>query len=370
MSRHDSCPFIPLFQVTWVLWGSPKGWGEGGTPHPSSPPMNAGYHGGLDHHPRSHDAGFPILNNCATRWSSHSTMPSEEEQQQPGPSGISREELSPLSGLNVTNDDEEAIGEEEEKEHPSCNQTKDDFDRQRTFQTQLLEQSDHTPQRSSRKRHQLKPGHHTLSLLKSKKRSIVQIRNTDVLCCARALVTAKAKVDRHPKWRSFRDGTGKIQKEHALLLHYEANVPFGPCGYEELAQFSQAPSLFDYQILLVDADRAIHITSFGSPAPDKQLVLLHDKGHYDVITSLPGWDFNTLKKAIYKEVLNNVLNMPDRFFENKEVLVLVIQALRRRDLHGIAQAVVVSPQFYDLCQTSGLFTVEPSLRTWYHRDID
>ena len=64
-------------------------------------------------------------------------MPSEEEEQQPGPSGVSREELSPLSGLNVTNDDEE----EEEKEDPSCNQTMDDFNRQRTFQTQLLEQS-------------------------------------------------------------------------------------------------------------------------------------------------------------------------------------------------------------------------------------
>ena len=296
-------------------------------------------------------------------------MPSEEEQQ-PGPSGISQEELSPLSGLNVTNDDDEAAIGEEEKEHPSCNQTKDDFDRQRTFQTQLLEQSDHTPQRSSRKRRELKPGHHTLSLPKSKKRrSIVQIRNTDVLCCARALVTAKAKVDRHPKWRSFREGR-TLQKEHALLLHYEANVPFGPCGYEELTQFSQAPSLFDYQILLVDADRAFHVTSFGSAVPDKQLVLLHEKGHYDVITRLPGWDFNPQKKAIYKEVLNNVLNMPDRFFENKEVQAVVIQALRRRDLHGIAQAVVVSPQFYDLCQTSGLFTVEPSLRTWYHQDID
>ena len=260
----------------------------------------------------------------------------EEEEQQPGPSGISREELSPLSGLNVTNDDEEKAIEEEEKEDPSCNQTKDEFDR-----------------------------HHTLSLLKSKKKSIVQIRNTDVLCCARALVTAKAKVDRHPKWESFKMGR-KLQKEHALLLHHEANVPFGPCGYEELTRFSQAPSLFDYQILLVDADRAFRITSFGPPAPDKQLVLLHEKGHYDVITSLPGWDFTPQKKAIYNEVLNIVLNMPDQFFENKEVQLVVIQALRHRDLQGIAQAVVVSPQFYDLCQTSGLFTVEPSLRTWYH----
>ena len=143
------------------------------------------------------------------------------------------------------------------------------------------------PQGSGGKR-QLRPGHQTLALLKPKKKSIVQIRTTDVFCCARALVTAKAKVDRHPKWRSFKEGR-KLQKEHALLLHHEANVPFGPCGYEELTLFSQAPSLFDYQILLVDADRAFRITSFEPPAPDKQLILLHEKGHYDVITTLNGF---------------------------------------------------------------------------------
>ena len=68
-------------------------------------------------------------------------MPSEEEQQ-PGLSGISREEVLTLLGLNTSDDEdnddddedeeEEAIGEDE-KEDPSCNQTKDDFDRQRTF---------------------------------------------------------------------------------------------------------------------------------------------------------------------------------------------------------------------------------------------
>ena len=144
------------------------------------------------------------------------------------------------------------------------------------------------PQGSGGKR-QLRPGHQTLALLKPKKKSIVQIRNTDDLCCARALVTAKAKVDQHPQWHSFRKGTGKIQKEQALLLHYKAKVPFGPCGHEELTQFSQAPPLFDYQILLVDADRAFNIKIFGPPAPDKQLILLHEKGHYDVITTLNGF---------------------------------------------------------------------------------
>ena len=87
--------------------------------------------------------------------------------------------------------------------------------------------------------------------------------------------------------RSIQQGTN-LQKELALLLHEEAHVPFAPCGYEELTQFSAAPSLYDYQILLVDADRAYHVKSYGRPL-SKQLILLHEKGHYDVITSLLGF---------------------------------------------------------------------------------
>ena len=86
----------------------------------------------------------------------------------------------------------------------------------------------------------MKPGHQTLKKLTAKKQSIIRIQNNDVLCCARALVTAKAKVDQHPKMRSIGQGT-KLQKELALLLHHEAHVPFSPCGYEELVKFSAAP---------------------------------------------------------------------------------------------------------------------------------
>ena len=268
-------------------------------------------------------------------------MPSEEEQQ-PGPSGISREEVLTLLGLN-TSDSEDSDDDDEEDRW--CNQAMDDFERQRAFQTQLLQQSrggmnpetpvgtfefdldpyvnrtsahmgvrerhfnarlrqtgnfidtphvaqalrdalrrtmtrvlneipnlhdddwlffsissnrlsrgdfhgwgvrvrewreggdrvdallnrlsralnsneqfemddsfqlsithaEKPPQGGAGGKRQLRPGHQTLALLKPKKKSIVQIRNTDVLCCAHALVTAKAKVDRHPKWWSFRD---------------------------------------------------------------------------------------------------------------------------------------------------------------------
>ena len=73
-------------------------------------------------------------------------------------------------------------------------------------------------------------------------------------------------MERHPTRK-------KIQRELALLLHHEAHVPFGPCGYEELTKFSQAPPLYDYQIILVDAVHSYHGKSFERPL-SKQLILL------------------------------------------------------------------------------------------------
>ena len=159
------------------------------------------------------------------------------------------------------------------------------FEMDDSFQVSIT-QVHHAPQGTGRRRLE-KPGHQPLRNLIPKKRSIIQIQNKDELCCARALVVAKARVDNHPKWHSIRKGS-QIQRTLALALHDEANVPLGPCGYDALTQFSTAPSLTGYQILLVDADRSFHITTFGS-LQDKQLILLHEKSHYNVITKLPAF---------------------------------------------------------------------------------
>ena len=76
------------------------------------------------------------------------------------------------------------------------------FEMDDSFQLSIT-QVRHAPRGSGRKR-QLKPGHQTLKKLTAKKQSVVRIQNNDVLCCARALVTAKAIVDHHPKCRSFK----------------------------------------------------------------------------------------------------------------------------------------------------------------------
>lgn len=94
-------------------------------------------------------------------------------------------------------------------------------------------------------------------------------------------------MDQDPKHISFKNGN-KIQDVVAKLLHSEANVPLGPCGYVELSCFALTPSLFNNQIALVDADRAYFVSAFGPPL-GKPLVLLHEKGNYDVITSLQGF---------------------------------------------------------------------------------
>ena len=159
------------------------------------------------------------------------------------------------------------------------------FEMDDSFQLSIT-QAHHAPQGTGRRR-QNKPGHATLQTITKNSRSVIRIQNDDALCCARALVTVKARLDQHPKYHSIRQGR-PLQKELALLLHHEAKVPLGPCSYDALTAFSAAPSLANYQIILVDAHRSFHITTFGD-TQDKQLILLHDHGHYDVITRLPGF---------------------------------------------------------------------------------
>ena len=121
-------------------------------------------------------------------------------------------------------------------------------------------------------------------LLKQKK-SIIVIKNQYQLCCARALVVAKAKVDDDPDYDSIKRDL-PFQKTRALTLHQEAGVPIGPCGLKEINVFQQA--LSEYQIIVVSAEHG-HSVLYKGEKRDKQLILLSHDGHFDVITSLPGF---------------------------------------------------------------------------------
>ena len=55
----------------------------------------------------------------------------------------------------------------------------------------------------------------------TQKQCFIPIKNKDNLGCARAIVTAKAQLDRHPKWNSIRQGRNE-QKYLAMDLHFDA----------------------------------------------------------------------------------------------------------------------------------------------------
>ena len=70
------------------------------------------------------------------------------------------------------------------------------------------------------------------------KRSVIRIMNDDELCCARAIVVAKAIVDDHPQVKSIKDSRNPLQKTLAQQLQEEARVPLDPCGLDQIKLFS------------------------------------------------------------------------------------------------------------------------------------
>ena len=129
------------------------------------------------------------------------------------------------------------------------------------------------------------PGHQSSTCLKVMKKSVVTISQTDEnLCCAQVIVTARAKGENHAQWRSFKRGR-PLQLNSALELHQKAGVRPGPCGADELHQFALA--LPEYTLVVVDANRAYACFAYGRGA--QLLGILHEDGHYDALTSLPGF---------------------------------------------------------------------------------
>ncbi|KAJ8019392.1 hypothetical protein HOLleu_42055 [Holothuria leucospilota] len=111
-----------------------------------------------------------------------------------------------------------------------------------------------------------------------KKKSVITINNTDDLCLARALVTAKARLDnsndRTINWKNIRQGFGE-QTKLAKDLHVCAGVPEGPCGLDEVNRFQEF--LQDYQILVLTQVLQDPFM-FRGPEKDQKLCLLYHQG--------------------------------------------------------------------------------------------
>ena len=120
-----------------------------------------------------------------------------------------------------------------------------------------------------------------------RKHSVIQIKNKDDLCLARAIVTAKARLDKDTdctvNWNNIRRGQCE-QTRLAKELHRRAGVPEGPCGLDEVASFQAV--LPEYQINVVTTGTKDVYLYRGPPQP-KQLHVLYHQNHFDVMTSLP-----------------------------------------------------------------------------------
>ena len=103
------------------------------------------------------------------------------------------------------------------------------------------------------------------------KRCIIRIPEERDICCARAIVTAKARLDNDPRYESIRKGNKNrytVQEHLAEQLHRDANVPLGPCGLDEIKTFED--HLKEYQIVVVSFEQGNAIIYRG-PSKEKQI---------------------------------------------------------------------------------------------------
>ena len=144
-----------------------------------------------------------------------------------------------------------------------------------------------------------KPGYQKLNDFVVNKKRIVPIRNKDNLCGARAVMTAKYIVDekhrqqqnpnyKDPRLQSMKKG-GRIQEMLAKELHQQSGVPEGPVGRDELAKFQEYLGS-GYRLIVVYGEERNACHAFSPYSENQRLIILyHNKEHYDVITSQPGF---------------------------------------------------------------------------------
>ena len=119
------------------------------------------------------------------------------------------------------------------------------------------------------------------------KKSILEIKNADELCLARALVTVKANVDKDPQYKEILKG-GEFQRCLAHQLHEASGVPKGTCGRKEILQMQQHLFPQGYQIKVFEGQRGVLLFNENEfdEAP-KKLCLLQIGHHFHGVTKVP-----------------------------------------------------------------------------------
>ena len=175
---------------------------------------------------------------------------------------------------------------------------------------------------------ELSPGRMGYKLSRNLKKSIIPIVNSDELCCARSIVTLKARAEweimkkkvkeeeesqipdqtllqtlkakereLHAEYKTL--SNTKMEKQKMTLqrllahrLHEQAGVPKGPCGLEEIKQFQDHLYTLDlpFQIkVFCDLTAKPLFTGPRKVSKDQILYLLKSESHYDCLTTIKGF---------------------------------------------------------------------------------
>ena len=121
----------------------------------------------------------------------------------------------------------------------------------------------------------------------------IPIKNRDNLCAARAIITAKARIENHPNYDSIRRGCN-IQEILARNFQRQAGIDLDlpACGPEEWKKFQSV--LPNYQLVIVSRDHFNSIIYHG-PTKQQQITLYLAERHFSVITSMTAF----LRRSYY-----------------------------------------------------------------------
>ena len=120
-----------------------------------------------------------------------------------------------------------------------------------------------------------------------KMRSVIRIKNrsTDEMCCARAIVTGIARIEKDPNYSSISQSYGK-QANYARALHKEAGVPFGKCGIEEIKRFENTHRMQNYKVMVISKENLNAVIYVGPEDREHTIYLSSHDDNYDLVTSL------------------------------------------------------------------------------------
>ena len=137
----------------------------------------------------------------------------------------------------------------------------------------------------------------------ARKKSVICVKNSDMMCAARAVVTAVSVLNKD-RWtsgelQSFRKSR-KLQEVEALKLHQETGVPVRDEGNDfcDLKRFAEHLGV---GLKVFSGGMFNEICFETGVLRDKTVCLLKNGNHFDVITSLPG------RKLLGRKLFQSVL---------------------------------------------------------------